>query len=838
RREQRTLRRERLRVRRRITWNQWFSMCLASVTVVALSAYALKTAIRCGFVKWSDIKHALKFCETFDCCKIADEMVAAMDLSGDPCDDFYRYACGKATNNSLISANRDKTGYRIVLEKVRNLFANWALQEKDHNPLQKSAALYQDCLAVTKDTMRNADQLVAFLRSRSIDLAQLDSDADPLDVVLDLELFKDINSKALIQYIYWEVIRQLGPFADFRLRAPDEVLQETTDRCFRAVFSVSGLPALAAVVAENVTSEGIVSTVSFLTRLLGRTGVNVTVSIVHPHQLFAEFHARQGAEDTKKVDRLFLKAYLTALREFRQNNFDSIDALEATNPAIEDLLGHRVVYDGERLLVPTSLLAAFWFLPTTTRSFTYASLGYEVLLELSRTGAINLTSNVYCKSSANPNVDLRCLDALWELFENDDGQWSRLRLPAGVNKLSEEQLLFLVLCQKKCSTQDAEECNFPLRTWPQFAKAFQCQRGDRMSPKEDERCSGTISGSPCRDFYDYVCSGWLRNPTFRSTRDMQARTLVREASKSLKLLADSLTTPMKDPAGATSMAALKAAKLYGSCLVASKRQDIEVLGAFLRDVGLGFSTPVHAPMTLAIELDLYYNLKTLFDLHRHPTWKSADGRPVLALSKRTDLDVWLQERNGMERSKSYSDFVESRVSHVVALENSTSAKSDAAIKENVRRIIDTESVILSLWEALPSEDPGRFYKMTPLPLRDNATSWSNNVTEAAVGNPSMLAFQDSLGTRMSYRNLGLYITWEVVRHLGPLADKRLYSSNPSGTCFETVHKLMPYPTLLPYLLETLDQERSRDEAELVLKDVSDAFAALKEGRGQSSLRNS
>ncbi|CAN8004868.1 unnamed protein product [Ixodes pacificus] len=283
---------------------------------------------------------------------------------------------------------------------------------------------------------------------------------------------------------------------------------------------------------------------------------------------------------------------------------------------------------------------------------------------------------------------------------------------------------------------------------------------------------GTISGSPCRDFYDYVCSGWLRNPTFRSTRDMQARTLVREASKSLKLLADSLTTPMKDPAGATSVAAIKAAKLYGSCLVASKRQDIEVLAAFLRDVGLGFSTPVQAPMTLAIELDLYYNLKTLFDLHRHPTWKSADGHHVLALSKRTDLDVWVQERNGMERSKSYSDFVESRVSHVVALENSTSAKSDAVIKDNVRRIIDTESVILSLWEALPSEDPARFYKMTPLPLRDNATSWSNNVTEAAVGNPSMLAFQDSLGTRMSNRNLGLYITWEVVRHLGPLADKR------------------------------------------------------------------
>ncbi|XP_077497761.1 uncharacterized protein LOC144108388 [Amblyomma americanum] len=133
------------------------------------------------------------------------------------------------------------------------------------------------------------------------------------------------------------------------------------------------------------------------------------------------------------------------------------------------------------------------------------------------------------------------------------------------------------------------------------------------------------SGSPCDDFYAFVCSGWLRRPSFASTYDTQAALLAWQARSRLRGMPrrppttlpragtrttasqrqELLVTSNRRPAPSSA----KAAALYNECLAASMKHRVDALAVFLRDVGLGFSNHVKRPVELAIKIDLYYNLK-------------------------------------------------------------------------------------------------------------------------------------------------------------------------------------------------------------------------------------
>ncbi|KAL1420379.1 hypothetical protein MTO96_024211 [Rhipicephalus appendiculatus] len=357
---------------------------------------------------------------------------------------------------------------------------------------------------------------------------------------------------------------------------------------------------------------------------------------------------------------------------------------------------------------------------------------------------------------------------------------------------------------------------------------------------------------PCDDFYAYVCSGWLQQPSFISTHRSQVALLSGHARSTLRYIAQRYTTPGAParPSGSParggaanskaswSSSVTTAAMLYDECLKASTDHHVDVLVAFLKDAGLGFSEPVMNPLSKALELDLFYNVKTLFNVHRHPTWMRADGRPLVSLSARQDLEEWRHDRDRMIRRRGYAIFVRSHVGVVLSHENGTdeSGNGSRSVDGIVHHIIAMEETVLGLSSAIPEDNPDRYYIIVDLSPQNGSFSSTISspeahvIRETAVGHPAMLAYKDFLQTRVPAPELADYVTWEVVRQLGPLADQRLSYGAVEGKCFDAVYHLMPYPSVLPYM-EQLDSAKGWEEAELVFRDVTESLIRFMKRRG-------
>ncbi|KAK8765725.1 hypothetical protein V5799_031666 [Amblyomma americanum] len=225
----------------------------------------------------------------------------------------------------------------------------------------------------------------------------------------------------------------------------------------------------------------------------------------------------------------------------------------------------------------------------------------------------------------------------------------------------------------------------------------------------------------------------------------------------------------------TTRSSAKAAALYNECLAASMKHRVDALAVFLRDVGLGFSNRVKRPVELAIKIDLYYNLK----------------------------------ENVTDKIVHDVDFI-------------------------THQIMSTEESVLAVSAVIPDEDPDRFYAIVPLLAHSRPPMSSskrlNNLGEVAVGHPAVLAYQDFLLFEIEASDLAAYITWELVRSLGPLADQRLSYGTSEASCFEAVYRLMPYPSVLPYM-EKLDSYSGWEEAELIFRDVSEAMVSFMKKQG-------
>ncbi|XP_077497762.1 uncharacterized protein LOC144108389 [Amblyomma americanum] len=203
------------------------------------------------------------------------------------------------------------------------------------------------------------------------------------------------------------------------------------------------------------------------------------------------------------------------------------------------------------------------------------------------------------------------------------------------------------------------------------------------------------------------------------------------------------------------------------------------------------------------------------------------------MGRRADLDSWRREREHMRRHGAYLEFVQRYVVAVVAHENATE-ETVHDVDFIAHHIMSTEESVLAVSAVIPDEDPDQFYAIVPL-LADSGPSMSspltlNNLSEAAVGHPAMLAYQDFLFVEVESSDLAAYITWELVRCLGPLADQRLSYGTSEASCFEAVYRLMPYPSVLPYM-EELDSYSGWEEAELIFRDVSEAMVGFMKKQG-------
>ncbi|KAL3205817.1 hypothetical protein MRX96_040631 [Rhipicephalus microplus] len=315
-------------------------------------------------------------------------------------------------------------------------------------------------------------------------------------------IFRDMTSVAVAQYVAWEVVRQLGPFADFRLRIPDESNSYTEERCFRAVYEVAGLAPLAVVMAQDVDADAILSAAAFLEGLLLDVGAtNVTLQLLDPKRLLAETSVCSASTTSSTEDGdsgSFFRSYIRSLKAFRQRELDALESPD-TNSGPVDVLSYQAVLEGDRLTVPTSLLTRPWFSREFPPSFNYAGVGFVVLEALIRAGVkleiqhmptVGLpvgkpasTTTMGCSETAGTAG--QALEAVLQVLSLKGSQRSSLRLPGELETLSEKQLLFLAFCMRDCAGNEtsSRKCNGVLRRTWYFGNTFECILGRLHAPK-------------------------------------------------------------------------------------------------------------------------------------------------------------------------------------------------------------------------------------------------------------------------------------------------------------------------------------------------------------------
>ncbi|XP_049266740.1 uncharacterized protein LOC119374216 [Rhipicephalus sanguineus] len=332
-------------------------------------------------------------------------------------------------------------------------------------------------------------------------------------------VFVDLTPLAITQYIFWEVVRQLGPLADYRLSTPDENAQLAEDRCFRVVYDVAGLAPLALVLAQEVSTETVLSAASFLSGLLRNVGAtNVTTRVVDPRHLLQQTASSSSSPGRRAGDAVapedslpdvhqddedgaIFDSFLRVMLALRERELDTLDALVAV-PTEEDLLASHVTVDAKnrRVIVPTLMLVQPWFSPDVPRSFNYAGLGFAVVRELIRAN-IRLKARFPAKSTMAGNdcnhttrgTDGRALETLLRVLDRSGRERNKLRLPGFLDSMSEEQLFFLAFCTGGCGKIETAhhavgECNNVLRSTPHFGGSFHCIRGMHMNPTHLDRC--------------------------------------------------------------------------------------------------------------------------------------------------------------------------------------------------------------------------------------------------------------------------------------------------------------------------------------------------------------
>lgn len=110
-----------------------------------------------------DSEDSDSFCETKECLIAAAELQKSMNLSADPCEDFYEYACGGWMKNNIIAPDRSRWSQfdvtrKTLADKVRVILEG-EYNSSSTSIIGKTLNLYKKCMNLAKREIDGFDEL-------------------------------------------------------------------------------------------------------------------------------------------------------------------------------------------------------------------------------------------------------------------------------------------------------------------------------------------------------------------------------------------------------------------------------------------------------------------------------------------------------------------------------------------------------------------------------------------------------------------------------------------------------------------------------------------------------
>ncbi|KAL1469808.1 hypothetical protein MTO96_024790 [Rhipicephalus appendiculatus] len=254
------------------------------------------------------------------------------------------------------------------------------------------------------------------------------------------------------------------------------------------------------------------------------------------------------------------------------------------------------------------------------------------------------------------------------------------------------------------------------------------QLADRLAASID------AAVNPCDDFYRMPsCPGFTR-------------------SLANWAVEDKIQTPLQT-----------SASLYQGCnaVVGAKKKGVRRLVRFLQKCRLNFAKDEDLdtdPLDSALNLDVRYNVKTLFDV-------AAEGLQLLVRPRRA-LETWSSQRQAYIRKHTYSDYLENTFTLL-------GFPTRMRITFMAASVWETEDTVLRLFARVKPDDKTlvKFDYVEPGTIMERP-DWKRHLgrfwDRAAVKGTSMAVFLKHVFADLTPLAITQYIFWEVVRQLGTL----------------------------------------------------------------------
>ncbi|KAH6920849.1 hypothetical protein HPB50_028165 [Hyalomma asiaticum] len=162
--------------------------------IFTVAVIAICTTANYPILRWIFTVHT-KYCVAHTCERLTRDIRTSMDRKQPPCQDFYRFTCGKWQHaHPGFPSQKEYTYNKVVAEVVRNL-KRVDVPSSNQTTVQKAAATFRLCLNMINSEEMNREELVNFIASLDITWPSggTTSQLKALDLLVRLSLSLDMH---------------------------------------------------------------------------------------------------------------------------------------------------------------------------------------------------------------------------------------------------------------------------------------------------------------------------------------------------------------------------------------------------------------------------------------------------------------------------------------------------------------------------------------------------------------------------------------------------------------------------------------------------------------------